>query len=161
MKPAPKTHIMKLIAYALCWLMLAGCFGKKFNAAIQDDGVQIPPELGLAPDTLLAVLHGMEGYDRILADRVSKYYHGPSKLVTNAELSGPYADVDTYPYVFDGDRVYDPAGYSPSGMCYQFYVWDRKSKKQYRAAIGTSAYALLMEIYLQKLEAKRQSNSGH
>jgi hypothetical protein len=150
---------MKAIAYSLCCLILAGCIGKKIHTAIQDDGVQIPPDLGLAHDTLLAVLHDTKGYDDILADRMSKYYHGPYKLVTNADLSGPYADVETYRYVFDGERVLDPSGYSPSDMSYQFYVWDRKIKKQYRAAFSTSAYALLMEVYLQKLEAKRQSRA--
>jgi hypothetical protein len=149
---------MRTLALVIGCLVLTGCISKWIHNSIQDDGQQLPPEIGSTPDTLLAVLHDAKGYDNALADHLAEHYHGPYKVVTSKDLSGRYADVDTYRYVFDSD-----AGSSSSGSgaaSYWFYVWDRKANKMHKAAITSGMYGVLMEAYLQKLEIKRKANAG-
>ena len=144
----------------LTGVLLSGCTDKAMSARIIDDGTQFPPELGLSPDTMLAVLHGSNAYDRVLTNTLARYYTGPYKLVTTAELSGTFTDVDIYRYVFDSVVKERDMAMSAAEAGTRFHVVDRKAKRTYSADQTTKAYGKLMAVYLQKLDAKRIANGG-
>lgn len=144
----------------LTGVLLSGCTDKAMSSRITDDGTQLPPELGLTPDTMLAVLHGSNAYDRVLTSTLARHYTGPYKLVTTAELSGSFTDVDIYRYVFDSAVKEREMAMSAAEAGTRFYVEDRKAKRTYSADVTTKAYGKLMAVYLQKLDAKRIANGG-
>lgn len=144
----------------LSCMVLMGCTNRTMNARIVDDGTQLPPDLGLAPDTLLAVLHGSRAYDDVLAAKMARHYTGPYRLVSRSDVESACADVEVYRYVFDSEEQKREYAMSASEAGTRFFVVDRKARRTYSADYMTSAYGDLMEAYLRKLDAKRIANGG-
>lgn len=157
------------IPLSLTLLIIFSSCGVVYKSMIQDDGHQLPPELGNSKTTMLLVKH-KRGYDKALEKNFEKYYKGDYLLVSEDDLKDKkYQDTSKYRYLFgaylsssivrDFSNTSNPTATTTlTGQGYS--VFDRTENKNYASNIHSGLWKKLMRVYVQELNKVYEKNSN-
>lgn len=131
------------------------------NKMIQDNGKEIPSDLGKQKTTILVIEHNKKSYDNSLEKNWNKHYTGDFIIISNDEVSqAKYGDTKKYRYVFD----YSLTGSSATGrntLEYSFFLLDRQDGHKYITRLSELLWSEFMIAYIKKMNEIRAKNGDN
>lgn len=169
-----KKYFLLLISISVCTLLNScGVIAKSIgNKYLTEEKGAIPPEFGQKGTVFLLVedIDSNIWYRKFINSRAESEYKGSHEVVKFADLDlKKFNDVNIYRFVFLSDNKQSEYfsgvsntngdGFSTSESKF-FYVYDRKTKKEYRSKKAASNWGKYMRIYIKKLNEKRVSQQN-
>ena len=131
------------------------------NKMIQDNGKEIPSDLGNPKTTILVIEHNRKSYDNSLEKNWNKHYTGDFIIISNDDVSkAKYMDTKKYRYVFDYSNIASSSS-GRSTLEYRFYLLDRQDGHKYITRLSELLWSEFMIAYIKKMNEIRAKNGDN
>lgn len=158
----------KIILYVAAFCILQSC-GAVVKSGLQnrltEEKGAIPADLGSDDAYVVGILQERNSRDKYLKKYFKKNYKGKYIFLTQKQLdTEKYRDSTKYRYIFtykaytsristDPSKTYDIS--VPSS---NYYIHDKKEKKDYNCGASSSYFGKYIDIYTLNLEKQRLKN---